>query len=133
MRNLNCILLVDDDNATNMLNSFVIKKMELTKTIKVVLNGSEALDYLQSISEEEQCPEFIFLDINMPKMDGWEFLKEYREMNVERQRAKVILLTTSENPDDIEKAKNYPEIQEYCNKPLTKEIILNLVNKYYPE
>ncbi len=133
MRNLNCILLVDDDNATNMLNSFVIKKMELTKTVKVVLNGSEALDYLHSISEEEQCPEFIFLDINMPKMDGWEFLEEYREMNVERQRAKVILLTTSENPDDIEKAKNYPEILEYCNKPLTKEIINSLVNKYYPE
>ncbi len=133
MKKLNCILLVDDDNATNMLNSFVLKKMELTKTVKVVLNGSDAIDYLHSITEEEQCPEFIFLDINMPKMDGWEFLEEYREMDVKRQRAKVILLTTSENPDDIEKANKYPEIQEYCNKPLTKEIISKLVDKYYPE
>jgi CheY-like chemotaxis protein len=133
MRKLNCILLVDDDTATNMLNSFVIKKMELVKNIKVVLNGSEAIEYLHSITGEEQCPEFIFLDINMPKMDGWEFLEEYREMVVDRQRPKVILLTTSENPDDIEKAKNYPEIQEYCNKPLTKEVINDLVNKYYPQ
>ena len=60
-------------------------------------------------------------------------MDEYRELKVDRQRAKVILLTTSENPDDIEKAKNYPEIQEYCNKPLTKEIIQKLMSKYYPE
>ena len=133
MRKLNCILLVDDDNATNMLNSFVLKKMEVAQSVKVVLNGSEAMDYLQSVTSEEQCPEFIFLDINMPKMDGWEFMDEYRELKVDRQRAKVILLTTSENPDDIEKAKNYPEIQEYFNKPLTKEIIQKLMSKYYPE
>jgi CheY-like chemotaxis protein len=133
MRKLNCILLVDDDNATNMLNSFVLKKMAVSQSVKVVLNGSEALDYLLSITNEGQCPEFIFLDINMPKMDGWEFMEEYREMKIERQRAKVILLTTSENPDDIEKAAKYPEILEYCNKPLTKEIISNLMDRYYPE
>jgi CheY-like chemotaxis protein len=133
MRKLNCILLVDDDNATNMLNSFVLKKMVVSQSVKVVLNGSEALDYLLSITNEGQCPEFIFLDINMPKMDGWEFMEEYREMKIERQRAKVILLTTSENPDDIEKAAKYQEILEYCNKPLTKEIISNLMDRYYPE
>ena len=91
-------------------------------------NGEEVLEKMQ-----ENPIDVLILDLNMPKMDGWEFLEEYREMNVQRQRAKVILLTTSENPDDIEKAKNYPEIQEYCNKPLTKEIIQKLMSKYYPE
>ncbi|MFY8019716.1 MAG: response regulator [Bacteroidia bacterium] len=128
MKLLNSILLVDDDIATNTLNSFVIKKAQISKQIKVVLNGFEALNYLDQIEAEDELPEFIFLDINMPKMDGWEFLEEYRARK--KYHSKIFLLTTSENPDDMIKSKLYPEILEYCHKPLTTEILLQLWEKY---
>ena len=132
MKKLNCILLIDDDDLTNILNSLTIKKMDIATTVKVVMNGSEALEYLNAISEENPVPELIFLDINMPKMDGWEFLEEYRQEQLNKLNSKIILLTTSENPDDIEKALKYPEIQQYCSKPLNKAILTELMEKFFP-
>ena len=74
---LNCILLVDDDEATNFINTALLKKAKVTNRIEVALNGLEALDYLQTHMHENRrqyFPEIIFLDINMPVMDGWEFI-----------------------------------------------------------
>ena len=135
MKKIKNILLIDDDVVVNLINKMVIKLSDENIEVRSAINGSVALAMLKEsiATESDPFPDLIFLDINMPEMDGWEFLEEYREMDVKRQRAKVILLTTSENPDDIEKANKYPEIQEYCNKPLTKEIISKLVDKYYPE
>ena len=124
---VNCLIIDDEPLAINVIKNHIelIENFELINTFS---NSIEGLNFLKN-----NAIDVVFLDINMPKMDGWEFMEEYREMKVERQRAKVILLTTSENPDDIEKAGKYPEIYGYCNKPLTKEIISNLMNRYYPE
>ena len=73
-KKLECILLIDDDDEDNFYHKIVIERMNITKRIEVAYNGLEALEFLQK--ESQIIPELIFLDINMPKMNGWEFLEK---------------------------------------------------------
>jgi CheY-like chemotaxis protein len=134
-KKLNCILLIDDDKATNFINERVIKKLDCTKRIVTVYNGAEALEFL-SIEENGNLlqPDLIFLDINMPVMDGWEFLEHYRKLH-EDKKAKVVLLmlTTSLNPDDVKKANKIQEVKGFKNKPLTIEMMQDILKAYFPD
>lgn len=132
---LNSILLIDDDEPTNFINSLVIKKAECAEKVIVKQGAYEALQYLKSLDEGvHPCPDLIFLDINMPAMNGWDFLEEYRLLE-EKHKGKVIIvmLTTSLNPDDEEKARNIKEINDFKNKPLTLDILKEVLLKYFPE
>jgi CheY-like chemotaxis protein len=134
-KKLNCILLIDDDKATNFINERVIKKLDCTKRIVTVYNGAEALEFL-SIEENGNLlqPDLIFLDINMPVMDGWEFLEHYRKLH-ENKKAKVVLLmlTTSLNPDDVKKANKIQEVKGFKNKPLTIEMMQDILKAYFTD
>ena len=82
---LNCILLVDDDEPTNFLNQMVIEELDIAEQIRVAQNGQEALTYLKKTGigdENFPLPDLILLDINMPAMNGWEFLERYRKLNL---------------------------------------------------
>src|SRR5258708_36657106 len=104
-KKLNCILLIDDDEPTNFLNKMTIDQSGCAEWVQVVQSGQEALDYLQGTGrfknrkEDYPRPDLIFLDINMPAMDGWEFLDKYKELPKD-QKAEIVLimLTTSLNP-----------------------------------
>jgi CheY-like chemotaxis protein len=117
------ILLVDDDDISNFINQRVIAAANITEHIHITKNGLEALKYLRTQCNEknESCPEVILLDVKMPVMDGFEFLEEF-EMTEKRLsgKIKIILLTSSNNPSDIEQAKKY-NISGYINKPLTSD------------
>jgi CheY-like chemotaxis protein len=132
-KKLNCVLLIDDDKATNFINERVIKKLDCTKRIVTVYNGAEALEFL-SIEENGNLlqPDLIFLDINMPVMDGWELLEHYRKLH-ENKKAKVVLLmlTTSLNPDDVKKANRIEEVKGFKNKPLTIEMMQDILKAYF--
>ncbi len=134
---LDCILLVDDDDATNFIHQMVIQRLNLDVKLQVVHNGKEALEYLTctgKFTNEIPFPQpgIVFLDINMPIMNGWEFLEEYKKLSKE-QKAKIVIamLTTSVNPDDEKKAKNSNEILEFINKPLEEASLELLIMKYY--
>jgi len=132
---LNCILLIDDDKPTNFINEVVIKQLDCAEKIVVVQNGSEALDYLKSKDDgEHPQPDLIFLDINMPAMNGWEFLEKYTELD-KKQHGKVvvIMLTTSLNQDDEKKASGIPYINGFKSKPLTPEIMLEVLEEYFAD
>jgi CheY-like chemotaxis protein len=137
MKKLNCILLVDDDESDNFFHTLTITDAEVCNQIKVVTDGRHALDYMlkvgdPNLTEEFPKPDIIFLDINMPRVDGFEFLAEYTKLNEEIKSGIVItMLTTSLNPYDQERAKELKIINEYKNKPLTPEMLQEIVNKYF--
>lgn len=130
---LNCILLIDDDEPTNFLNKLTLEQAACTRHIHVAQSGQEALDYLRDIPAGKALrPDLIFLDINMPAMDGWEFLEKYRSLPPERKADIVlIMLTTSLNPDDEFRTQNIPEVSGFENKPLSQQRLEQLLKKYF--
>lgn len=122
-------LLVDDSDATNFFNKTIIKKTECVEEILVAKNGKEALEYIES----GIIPEILFLDINMPIMDGWEFLKEFQKLDSELKKSIIIILMIGAklSNEEIKKAKNFPEIKEFRDKMLTKDIVCSIVTTYY--
>ena len=134
-RKLNCVLLIDDDNPTNFYNEMIIKEADYAEKIVVVPSGMEALNYLKSIDDAEHPrPDLIFLDLNMPGLNGWEFLEEYRKLDkIQQGRVVIVLLTTSMNTDDEEKAKTIPEINDFEHKPLTSEMLQEILERHFAE
>ena len=134
-KKLNCVLLVDDDNVTNFLHSKVIEKADITDHIEVKLNGQEALDFLtlqQKKGNEAIQPSLILLDINMPIMDGWEFLEAYHnQAALANKKTNIVMLTTSSNPDDKKRAEKLPFISAFRNKPLTLEMLEEILQEYF--
>jgi len=131
MTKINSILLVDDDQINNFINKRIINKLGIADEVKTALNGEEALNYIQQHCQNTgQCPELIFLDINMPVMNGFEFLNEFDSLPLNnKDEVKIIVLTTSTNPGDLQKLKDY-RIKGFLNKPLTEKKIWEAINQY---
>lgn len=137
-KKLNRVLLIDDDEATNFLNRHVIENAGVADEIMTVLNGKEAIDFLSNKGAYEKNgpelpqPMLILLDINMPVMDGWEFLEAYQKLP-EKQKCHtiVVMVTTSFNPDDRKRAERIAELADYRNKPLTPELLEELMTKFF--
>ncbi|WP_258104440.1 response regulator [Marinoscillum sp. MHG1-6] len=120
---LNCILLIDDDEDANFFHSKIIKKSGCCEQLQIALDGAEGIEYLKSALKDEQpAPDIIFLDINMPVMDGWSFLEEYEKLSDEQKaRMVIVMLTTSLNPDDQDRADSNPYVTAFVNKYLNDE------------
>lgn len=131
MSKLNKILLVDDDETSNFLTELMLKEMDLAQDVIISLNGEEALDYIKNHCEtKDQCPELILLDINMPVMDGFEFLEEFEKIKdgYKNKKLNIVMLTSSNYFKDFEKAKKF-NVRGYINKPLTEEKIIQILEE----
>lgn len=139
-KRLNCVLLVDDDKGTNFINQMIIKKADIADHVQTVLNGKEALDFITNKGKYEKAgnvfpqPMLTLLDINMPVMDGWEFLEAYHALE-EHQKGKIIIimLTTSLNPDDKIRAEEISEVSGFKSKPLSIETVEEIMKTYFPD
>lgn len=137
MKKVNCILLIDDNRADNEFHKINIRKAGVSDNIMIVNGGEKALEYLAECSKNGQSgdtpkPNIIYLDINMPGMDGFEFLQEYAKLDEGiKSQVVIIMLTTSLNPDDQKRAMAFEEVTEFQNKPLTVEVIQATVEKYF--
>lgn len=138
-QSLNCMLLVDDDEGHNYLTQLTIEDCAVALNVRTVWNGREAIDYLTGRGKYSNAkafprPQLIFLDINMPVMDGWDFLAEYRALDSAlKSRTMIVMLTTSMNPDDRMRARDIPEISEFRIKPLTRTSLEEVIQKYFKE
>jgi CheY-like chemotaxis protein len=125
-----CVMLVDDNADDNFFHEREIRKSNTNYGVIAKNSGKDALEYLRL--QTDPHPDLIFLDINMPGMDGWEFLKEFNQLDKEIQRGPVIImLSTSDNRSDLEKIKAWGVISEYIIKPLTKEVMKEISDKYF--
>jgi len=127
-----CIMLVDDNKNDNFFHEREIKKTHLETIVIPKESGAEALEYLNSMIESgNRKPILIFLDINMPGMDGWGFLDEYSKLDKDIQSGIiVVMLTTSDNPETKARAMSWSSVSDYITKPLTKEIMEDLNERY---
>ncbi|MEH0156164.1 response regulator [Limibacter armeniacum] len=124
---INSILLIDDNDSTNFLNELIIERAAFAKSVVTLQSGPQALNYLK-----QEIPDLILLDANMPGMSGWKFMEEYRKLDTSKQnKIVVIMLTTSINPDDKEKANSIPEINGFKNKPLSPEILFQIYQEHF--
>ncbi|WP_026969840.1 response regulator [Algoriphagus terrigena] len=134
IQQLECVLLIDDDEATNFYHTIILEEESTGVHIQSVKSAEEGLDFLLSKGDYAELPQpgIIFLDIHMPGMNGWDFLVKYDELSQEiLDRSIVVMLSTSNNPDDIERAAQIPVVKEFVNKPLTSEAFWKVVNENF--
>lgn len=126
---LRSVLLVDDDEVNNFINERLLKRVQISEEIIVRKNGKEALTYIEAAAKTDKIPEVVFLDLNMPVMDGFEFYAYYKKLlSSLGKRSEVVMLSGSEKPDDLEKALK-EGIKHYIMKPLKKESLLQLLER----
>lgn len=119
MQKLKNVLLIGDDETGNFLNKLFLEGLHYAENVHISCNGQEALDFI--LENREDMPGLIFLDINMPVMDGFEFLEEFSCLpSTLNSNIPIVMLTASERFHDYEKAKKY-NVTGYLNKPLTEE------------
>lgn len=133
---LDLVLCVDDDSITLMLCKMVITKSSFSKEIATATNGEEAIKYFDNLKKGNKTttaikqPQLIFLDLNMPVMGGWEFLDSFSTSNYsDFSNVKVIILSSTIDPEDLNKAKKYPMVIDFLSKPITKDMLEYITNK----
>ena len=130
---INKAFCIDDDPVSLALSDIVIKKSEFAREVITAKNGKEGLNWFSVFFERnkaanEELPQLIFLDLNMPVMNGWSFLESYLMKYAERiPETKVVIVSATVNPEDFLKANQYDIVIDFINKPLTAEGLANLM------
>lgn len=138
MKKLNCILLIDDNPDDNFYHTYVINEANAARQVKTAETGEIALEYFEKTKTDPEnypFPDLVFLDINMPGMNGFEFLEVAREQKIisADKPVVVVMLSSSLNPNDEEKAKEEfaREVIDFKNKPLSTEMLEEIMETYF--
>jgi CheY-like chemotaxis protein len=123
---MNHILLVDDDNVYHVVTSMLIKRLPFDVESSKAMDGREAIDLIKA--DLNNPPDLILLDLNMPVMNGWEFLDEIDNFKSQMSRQPVIcILSSTIAPDDIERSMSYASVHSFISKPLLKNDMIELL------
>ena len=125
---IDLVMLVDDNDTDNFISKRIIELTKFAKKIEIKNSGKSALQYLEAEKNNDaNLPDLIFLDINMPIVDGFVFLYEFEKFpeNI-KQKCKVIILSSSDNKRDIDRIVNNNYVIKFITKPLTDEVLKDL-------
>lgn len=129
MTKINRAFIIDDDEIFLTLVEIHMIKCGLFHDIITFNNGDDAIAKLgEDLKNPNELPDFILLDLNMPVMDGWQFLDAYNQMNIPKE-IPVFIATSSIDPRDMEKSKSYSVVKDYVLKPITGQKIQEMVDK----
>ena len=122
------ILIIDDDEINNFIAAKLIDKIPPKAKVSTCVNGQEGINFVKNkLNNQNEFPDIIFLDINMPLMNGWEFLEEYEQIkNYIKKKVTINMLSSSVYNDDITKAETYTTVNKFISKPLTVDKIKDL-------
>jgi len=122
-------MLIDDNEIDNLINQKMLEGTNFAERIYVYTSGKSALEFLKNLQRDKNLdkaliPDVIFLDINMPLLDGFQFLDEFDNLDKQiSQKSKIVMLTTSINPTDRERSDNNHNVLAFINKPLNHEYL----------
>lgn len=118
-RQIEKVCIIDDDNIYINLMKKIIEIKKLSDSILIFNNGKEAIDFFLDSLDNEDNPQVIFLDLNMPVMDGWQFLQEFSKIkNKIKNKIEIYVVSSSINSKDIERAKSIDIVSDYLTKPI---------------
>ena len=126
------ILLIEDDPITNFINTHLIKKLDKDIRVNVAVNGKEGLSFIKCCLDQSQAvPQLILLDINMPVMNGFEFLEEFQNTPLAKDVV-IVMLTTSNHLRDMDRLFKSGNL-DLISKPLTEEKFKYILMKYFED
>lgn len=123
------ICLIDDDKIYQFTAKKIIESTNLTKAVLSFFNGEEAIDFFKSnLQNVDSIPDIIFLDINMPIKDGWQFLEDFKSLlNDVKKDITIYMVSSSVDDYDIKKSKEYSFVTDYIIKPINRERFEQLI------
>lgn len=130
MEKLKKVLLIDDDEIVNSINKVIIQHAKFAEEIIAENFAANAIKYLKDLSNEE-LPTAIFLDVNMPEMNGWDFIEEYEKLEIDTKGITIIMLTSSINPRDQKRALSIDHIKAFVSKPLSPELLDSIYEDHF--
>ena len=134
MKKLRTIYLVDDDEGINFLNKAILSRLQLAEEVVAFRDPTQAIESLKTAISQGNPPELIFLDINMPLMDGWEFVESYSKIEMtSAAKPVIVMLSSSIDPADEKKANSISQISAFKSKPLTFDTAHEIVNGYFKD
>jgi len=122
------VLLIDDNPIDSYIAKHIITKSKIAQKISVQNSAIDALEFLEPLKNDpEEFPESIFLDIQMPKMNGFGFLEEFKKFpEAIHGQCKVIMLTSSDDQQDIDQSFQYPFVKKFLTKPLVSSMLVDI-------
>ena len=120
---VNTVCIVDDDQIYQVTSKKMIERINATNNILIFSNGEEAFHFLlQTVSDTDALPDIIFLDVNMPYMDGWQFLEAFETIKFRLpKKITIYVISSSVSETDIQRAKKIPTVKDYYIKPISMD------------